>query len=271
MKSRQTTLIVLIVVLFAGLAALIGIFAFRWGQQTSTAKAPQVSEVTSLTSTASPTPPATATSVPPPPVVTNTPTATSAPTSTPAPTLTPTPSPTHTRTPTNTPTPTPTPIVVITHVNSLGKLETIEFAIRTVIDLENEPANLWEKIFGSDQLILVAEGEVVGGIDLDKVKPEDIAVRGTTVNITLPPPEILYSRVDNERSYVYERNTGLLRPIDPTLESRARQLAEQSMVDWAIQRDIYSKATDSARLRMENLLRSLGFTEIVIRFKPEPL
>ncbi len=269
MKSRQTTLIVLIVVLFAGLAALIGIFAFRWGQQTSTIKATEASEAISLAVTASPT--ATATTVPPPPVVTNTPTATSAPTSTPAPTATPTPSPTHTRTPTHTPTPTPTPIVVITHVNALGKLETIEFAIRTVIDLENEPANLWERIFGSDQLILVAEGEVVGGIDLDKVKPEDIVVRGTTVNITLPSPEILYSRVDNERSYVYERNTGLLRPIDPTLESRARQLAEQSMVDWAIQRDIYSKATESARMRMENLLRSLGFTEIVIRFKPEPL
>ncbi len=265
MKSRQTTLIVLIVVLFAGLAAVVGIMAFRWGQQT------RASEVTNLTITASPTPTATATPVPPPPVVTNTPTATSAPTSTPAPSLTPTPSRTSTPTPTNTPTPTPTPIVVITHISALGKLETIEFAIRTVIDLENEPANLWERIFGSDQLMLVAEGEVVGGIDLDKVKPEDIVVRGTTVNISLPSPEILYSRVDNERSYVYERNTGLLRPIDPTLESRARLLAEQSMVDWAIQRDIYSKAADSARLRIENLLRSLGFTEIVIRFKPEPL
>ena len=96
-------------------------------------------------------------------------------------------------------------------------------------------------------------------------------VRGTTVNVTLPSPEILHSRIDNERTYVYERNTGLLRPVDKTLESRARLLAEQSMVDWAIQRDIYGKATDSARLHIENLLRSLGFTEIVIQFKPKPL
>ena len=87
----------------------------------------------------------------------------------------------------------------------------------------------------------------------------------------MPSPEILYSRIDNERTYVYERNTGLLRPIDDTLEARARVLAEQTMVDWAIQRDIYSKAAESARIRIENLLRSLGFTEVVIKFKTEPI
>jgi hypothetical protein len=143
--------------------------------------------------------------------------------------------------------------------------------MRTVIDLENEPTNVWENIFGTDRLMLVAEGEVVAGVDLNKVEPEHIAVRGTTVNITLPQPEILYSRIDNERTYVYERKTGLLRQVDKTLESRARQLAEQSMVDWAVQRDIYSKASDSARIQLENLLRSLGFTEIIIQFRSEPL
>jgi hypothetical protein len=161
--------------------------------------------------------------------------------------------------------------VVITHVNTLGRLETTQFAMRTVIDLANEPDNLWEDIFGTDRLMLVAEGEVVGGVDLSKVEPEHIVVSGTTVNITLPSPEILYSRIDNENTYVYERKTGLFRQIDKTLESRARQLAEQSLVDWAIQRDIYSQAAESAKVQIENLLRSLGFTEIIIQFRSEPL
>lgn len=269
MTSRQATLIVLIALLFASLATAIGILTFRWGQQTAIVEATQAGETASPAAKTSPT--ATVTAAQPPLLITNTPTATSLPTQTPAPTVSPTPTPTSTATPTNTPTPTPTPIVVITHINALGKLETTEFAMRTVVDLGNEPANLWEKIFGSDQLMLVAEGEVVAGIDLDKVKPEDILVQGTTVNITLPSPEILYSRVDNERTYVYERKTGLFRPIDKTLEGRARLLAEQSMVDWATQRDIYGKAADSARLHVENLLRSLGFTEIVIQFESRPL
>jgi hypothetical protein len=259
LKNRQTTLAIVVTVIFVSLALIIGIFAYRFGQQAATGE----SETALVTVAVSPI----ATDIPakPPVIVTHTPTPTSSPTVTPGPTDTPTP------TPTDTPTPTPTPIVVITHINSLGRLETTEFAMQTVVDLENEPTNMWERVFGTDQLMLVAEGEVVAGIDLDKVKEDDIVVGGKTVNITLPSPEILYSRIDNERTYVYERNTGLLRPIDETLEARARVLAEQTMVDWAIQRDIYSKAAESARIRIENLLRSLGFTEIVIKFKTEPL
>jgi hypothetical protein len=234
--------------------------AYRFGQQAVTG-----TSETALATTVVVSPAPTDIPAKPPVIVTNTPTVTGTPTPTPGPTDTPT------ATPTDTPTSTPTPIVVITHVNSLGQLATTEFTMQTVVDLENEPVNLWEQVFGTDQLMLVAEGEVVAGIDLDKVEEEDIVVGGTTVNITLPSPEILYSRIDNERTYVYERNTGLLRPIDKTLEARARVLAEQTMIDWAIQRDIYSKAAESARMRIENLLRSLGFTEIVIKFKTEPI
>jgi hypothetical protein len=91
------------------------------------------------------------------------------------------------------------------------------------------------------------------------------------VVITLPAPEILYSRIDNERTYVYERETGLFVPPDQTLESRARLLAEEALVDWAIRRDIYDEAERGGRLQIENLLRSLGFTEIVINVKDKDL
>lgn len=271
MKNRQALLTILTLLIVAGLAALTGIAAYQRGQRSFQASAEKATQTSQAGNISLPAVASTPTPLPPPPVVTNTPTATPPPTATIAPPATPTFTPTPTATPTFTPTPTPTPIVVITHVKALGRLETAEFAMRTVIDLENEPNNLWENIFGTDRLMLVAEGEVVAGIDLAKVKPANILVSGTTVNITLPSPEILYSRIDNNRTYVYERKTGLFRQVDKTLEGRARLLAEQSMVDWAIQRDIYGKAAESARLHVENLLRSLGFTEIIIQFAPEPL
>jgi hypothetical protein len=161
--------------------------------------------------------------------------------------------------------------VVINEIRPLGRLETTEFAMRTVIDLENEPNNLWEQVVGTDQLMLIAEGEVVGGFDLSKIEEQDIEVNGTSVKITLPRPEILYSRIDNERTYVYERRTGLFRRPDKTLETRARQLAEEALVEWAEERDIYQKTEDTGRIFMENFLRSLGFTDITIEIKPEEL
>lgn len=250
--DRNTLLILLgAVVVFSALAALIGLGAYQLGQNAAPAPTAEIA--------------AAAPTSEPPKIVTNTPT----PTVTPSPTSTITPTPT--ASPTNTPTPTPTPIVVITHINKLGRLETTEFAMRTVVDLENDRSNLWQKIFGSDQLLLLAEGEVVAGFDLEKVTEGDIVVNGTRVVMTLPAPEILYSRVDNERTQVYERNTGLFLKPDPTLESRARQLAEESMRQWAIERGIMDKATVTGRQQLENLLRSLGFTEVIINVKVNPL
>lgn len=144
--------------------------------------------------------------------------------------------------------------------------------MRTVVDLENDPSNLWQQVFGTDKLLLMAEGEVVAGFDLQKVdSKKDVRVRGSSVKITLPPAEILYSRIDNQKTYVYERKTGLLVPPDPTLEGRARLLAEKNLVEWAEQRGIYQKAETAGRVYLENFLRSLGFTEITIEVKKKGL
>jgi hypothetical protein len=154
--------------------------------------------------------------------------------------------------------------VTITEIRSLGRLETVQFFLQTVIDLEDEPSNVWEQILGTDKLLLVAGGEVVAGFDLSKMEQDDITARGEHVTIVLPPPEILYSRVDNEETFVYERKSGLFRKPDPRLESEARRLAERAMVDRAIKGDILRHAQGNGRLQVEALLRSLGFSDVLI-------
>ena len=136
--------------------------------------------------------------------------------------------------------------------------------LSTIIDLKREPVNVWEEIFGADSLLLLAEGEVVAGIDMTQVNKQDIVVRGDHVSITLPAPAILYSKLDNNRTYVYERMTGLLRKPDIELEGEARQLAEQAMIDRALQGEILKQAEANARMQIEAFLRVLGFTDIVI-------
>jgi hypothetical protein len=218
--------------------------------------------------TPAPTSPPTATSAFPT-VRSATPTLTPTVTRTPIPTGTATWTPTPTKTPTLTPTPTPTPRVIITEIKSLGRLETVQFMMQTVIDLEREPTNLWGQVFGTDELLLVAGGEVVAGFDLAKVREQDITVRGDHVTMVLPPPEILYSRVDNQETYVYERRTGLFRKPDPRIETEARQLAEQAMVERAHRGEILRQAEANGRLQIEGLLRSLGFTDILLIVRTE--
>jgi hypothetical protein len=233
--DREQVKLVALAAAVLALASAMGIFAFQWGRQNSSAAPPPTLIVAAA-----------------PVIVTHTPT------------VTPPPTPTSTPTGTATSTPTPTPLVVISHIESLGRLETAQYMMQTVVNLENEPANVWEQVFGTDKLLLVAEGEVVAGFDLTKVTEDRIKVSGQRVVIDLPAPEILYSRIDNERTQVYERETGLFLQPDPSLESRARQLAEKALVEWAESRGIYQRAAQDGRRQLEDLLRSLGFTEIII-------
>ena len=199
-----------------------------------------------------------------PVIHTNTPTSTSLPTATLGPTPTPTGTPTPTRTPIPTPTPTNTPIVVNPKLKALGRLETAQYVMQVVIDLEREPNNLWQQAFGTDKLLLVAEGEVVAGFDLAKVGPEDVTVNGRKVSLKLPAPEILHHAVNEDKTYVYERQTGFLVRPDPSLETEARRRAEQEVLNWALDHDVYQKAEEFGVAYLHSFLRSLGFTEVTI-------
>lgn len=241
MRNRSLFSSSLIVIVFLLLVIAIGIGSFMLGQQDLGPLSPEF--VAQESSSGAPFPL----------IVTNTPT------------------PTGTPTPTVEPTPTATPVTVLNKVTGLGRLETTEFAMQTMIDLANEPTSLWDDLFGTDQITLVAEGEVVAGVDLSDLDEGNVKLEGKKVTLILPDPEIFHTRVDNEKTFVYQRQTGLFMKPDVDIESRARESAEATLTEWAIQRGIHEKAAESARLRLENLLLLLGFTDITIEFEGDSL
>ena len=192
-------------------------------------------------------------------------------TKTPTPTFTPTrtpgPSPTPTATATPLPTPTPTPIVRLVDVQALGKLETAQYVMQTIVDMQKEPSGLWQQIFGTDKRLLVAAGEVVAGFDLTKIGADDVVVQGKTITLWLPPSEIFYVRVDNQKTYIYLRETGFLVSPDPQLETQARQMAEKALEEWALDHQVLSKAEEFGVIYLQSFLRSLGFTDVTIRVR----
>lgn len=200
-----------------------------------------------------------------------TPTATPAPWPTRAPTRTPTstPEPTATATPRPHPTATatPTPRVTLGKITALGRIETVEYAMQVVVDVQKDPTGLWQRIFGADKLLLVAGGETVAGFDMDKLKESDIQVQGDAVVLTLPAPEILYTRVDNDDTYVQQRTTGLLVPFDIALESEARLEAESALLAWALAHDILAQADENGIVYFENFLSKLGFDDVEVRVR----
>ncbi len=161
------------------------------------------------------------------------------------------------------PTPTilPDPVTIVHEIRSLARLETIKFSLEKIITAETRQG-VFKWLIG-DRLILVAHGEVIAGIDLNKLDPEALQVRGGVLYVQLPDPEIFVVAVDNEQSYVYDRDTGLLTHGEVDLESQARLAAEQEIEESALKDGILELAAQNAESYLGGLFRELGYPEVI--------
>ena len=121
------------------------------------------------------------------------------------------------------------------------------------------------KFLAGDRLLLVVHGEVVGGINLADLQPGDVLIQGQKASIHLPPAEVFSTRIDNARTKVYSRDTGLFSSPDPNLESQVREEAERQIQQAAMQDGILKTAADNARSTISGMLKGFGFHEVDIR------
>ncbi len=160
------------------------------------------------------------------------------------------------------PTPTiiPDPVTIIQDVQALSRLETIRYTIEKVITAEENQGVL--KLFIGDRLLFVAHGYVIAGIDMSKIQPGDLWLQNDVLNVRLPAAEILVATLDNDKSYVYDRQTGVLTSGDPNLETSVRQAAEDEIRNAALQDGILDQAQVNAETSLRWFFESLGYKQV---------
>lgn len=169
------------------------------------------------------------------------------------------------------PTPTilPDPVSIIRDVRSLSRLETIQYTVEKVITAETGQGT-FGTLFG-DKLIFVAHGQVLAGIDLAKLGTDDLRVQDGVLYVRLPQPEVFVTALDNEKSYVYHRDTGLFTKGDINLESNARQAAEKEIEKAALDDGVLNLAQQNAESYLTRLFTSLGFPDVIYEDAPAPV
>lgn len=161
------------------------------------------------------------------------------------------------------PTPTiiPDPVTIIHSVRTLARLETIQYSIEKVITAETNQ-DMFGPLFG-DKLLFVAHGEVIAGIDLEKLAAEDLKLEGGVLSVKLPAAEVFIVTLNNEKSYVYDRQTGLFNKGEKDLESEARKAAEQLILEAALEDGILDQARENAEVYLERLFGDLGYPSVI--------
>jgi hypothetical protein len=157
---------------------------------------------------------------------------------------------------------------VIKEIRALNRLETASFTIEKVIEGGTNGDNAFSQLLFGDKILLIAHGQVIAGFDLATLPDESIEVDGKTITLTLPPPQILFARLDSEKTRVYDRRQGLLNRGDKDLESEARAAAEESIQKAACEAGILDEATQNARKQLTTLFKALQFETVTITIPP---
>ncbi len=161
------------------------------------------------------------------------------------------------------PTPTilPDPASIIHDVRTLARLETIQYSIEKVVTADSGQQEL--AILFGDRLIFVAHGTVIAGIDLAQLSEDDLWLDGGTLYVRLPEPRVFVATLDNDKSYVYDRNTGLFTKGNIDLETLARQTAEEEIEKAATEDGILDIAQTNAEYYLSSLFRTLGYPRVI--------
>ncbi|HEX7283639.1 MAG TPA: DUF4230 domain-containing protein [Vicinamibacterales bacterium] len=157
---------------------------------------------------------------------------------------------------------------VIQHIQQLQRLETVVYSMEKIVTGAQNSAFLPQFLVG-DRLLLIVHGEVTAGVDLAAIDPSTVKVDGKTVSINLPTPMIFSTRIDNARSRVYARETGLFSTPDPQLESEVRRAAERELTNAALDGGILRTAAANARTTLTSLLLGLGFETVNVNLERE--
>jgi hypothetical protein len=150
---------------------------------------------------------------------------------------------------------------VVDRIQRLQRLETVVYTMDKVVTGAKENPILPDFLAG-DRLLMLVHGEVVAGLDFTDLKLGDVKVNGKQIHLHLPAPQVFRTRIDSAKTRVYSRQTGLLVPTDPNLETQVRQEAERQLQEAAMADGILRTAQQNAASTIRSLLQGLGFEKI---------
>ncbi len=162
--------------------------------------------------------------------------------------------------------------IMIQTMREASELTTASFIMQAVVPTEQD-ATLSGFTIGTTKLLYVAHGEVQAGVDLSQLTEQSVQTSGDTIQIQLPPPKILNSKIDVTKSQVYDYNRGFLGlgpDVAPDLQTKAQQEALQKIVQAACEAGLLQKASDRAKFVVTQLLNTASYKSVAIVAQPVP-
>lgn len=167
---------------------------------------------------------------------------------------------------------------VLRALNDLSRYQAATGEFQVTVDVKKDTRFLPDVVAG-ERTVFSAVGSVDAYVDLATLDSGAIRVSedGRSVTVTLPRAQLSEARVDPERSYVVDRDRGVLNRIggavteNPEGDRELYVLAEEKLAEAAAADDaLVRRAEDNTRAKIEGLVRSLGYEAVEVVFEAPP-
>lgn len=165
-----------------------------------------------------------------------------------------------------TPTVIPDPVTYINQIQALARLETIQYSVEQVVTAE-EKQGTFGFLFGNTMIVQV-HGTVIAGIDMSKIQPSDMQLQNGVLTVKLPASEIFVTTLDEDKSKIFNVQTGLFAQPDPGLVLPALQGAKDKIQQAAIDDGILEVAQQNAVTYLTRFFASLGYPNTIFQSPP---
>lgn len=159
---------------------------------------------------------------------------------------------------------------VVQQVRGASELTTAVYSMESVVPTSRE-RTLGGYVIGKTTLLYIAHGEVRAGVDLATLQPTDVQIAGNSIALRLPPPKILDSKIDVNRSKVYDYDRGFMGlgpDVAPELQELAQRETLTKIVETACADGVLQAANDRAKLAVSQLLTTAGYTQFTVETQP---
>jgi hypothetical protein len=162
--------------------------------------------------------------------------------------------------------------LIVRQIRGASELTTAVFSMEAVVPTRQD-RKLGGYTIGSTTLLYIAYGEVRAGVDLKDLKPDNVKLVNNTIQLQLPPPRILDSKIDVNRSSVYDYNRGFLGlgpDVAPQLQMLAQRETLKKIVTAACTQGVLQQANDRAQLAVTQLLNTAGHKAVEVKTQVAP-
>ncbi len=152
--------------------------------------------------------------------------------------------------------------IAVTKIQAIGKLELVKLNVKDVLEYIVKRDYL-----PNSRMLIMVNGEMAGCIDLQKIDSTDVEQYKDSLILHLPQPEVCYTKINHNKSKVYNATTYLWLDNETELVESLYKKADHYFSSDSMKAVIIAETKKNAPTVLIPLFENLAQKKIILKYK----